>query len=122
LQGRSGRSKDATELWFYNLETSKFELIDEYSHFIDYNRNIYAAYGLYAGNAGKFAYQLGLRTEYTNRKIDMIEHDEFIIDRWDYFPSIHTSYNLPSDQQIMASYSRRIERPRGWWLEPLLHG
>ena len=120
LQGRSGRSKDATELWLYNKATSKLELIDEYSHFIDYNRNIYAAYGLYAGNAGKFAYQFGLRTEYTNRKIDMIEHDEFIIDRWDYFPSIHTSYNLPSDQQIMASYSRRIERPRGWWLEPFI--
>jgi len=117
---RSGKSKDATELWLYNSATSELELIEEYSHFIDYYRNIYAGYGLYAGYAGKFGYQLGLRTEYTDRKIEMIEVDEFSINRWDYFPTIHVSYNLPADQQVMASYSRRIDRPRGWWLEPFI--
>ena len=36
------------------------------------------------------------------------------------FPPVHLSYNLPLDQQIMASYSRRIDRPRSWWLEPFI--
>lgn len=120
LQGRSGRSNDATELWIYNPTNQQLEINDEYSHSTDYNRNIYAAYSLYAGYLGKFGYQLGLRTEYTNRKINIIGENEFIIDRWDYFPTIHLSYNLPADQQIMSSYSRRIERPRGSWLEPFI--
>jgi outer membrane receptor protein involved in Fe transport len=120
MQWRSGKSKDITELWLYNNEINDLELIEEYSQFIDYYRNIYAAYGLYAGYAGKFGYQLGLRTEYTDRKIELIEQDEFIIDRWDYFPTIHLSYNLPLDQQLMASYSRRVDRPRSWWLEPFI--
>jgi len=120
MQLRTGKSEDATELWIYNEEINELELIDAYSNFTDYNRNIYAAYGLYAGYAGKLGYQLGLRTEYTDRKIEMIDQDEFIIDRWDYFPTLHVSYDLPADQQIMASYSRRIDRPRSWWLEPFI--
>ena len=34
------------------------------------------------------------------------------------FPSVHTSYKLSELATLMASYSRRIERPRGWALEP----
>lgn len=119
-QMRSGRSEDITELWLYNTATNELEMIDEYSYFVDYARNIYAAYGLYAGYAGGFGYQLGLRTEYTDRKIEMVDEDPFTIDRLDYFPTVHVSYNLPADQQVMASYSRRIDRPRSWWLEPFI--
>ena len=32
--------------------------------------------------------------------------------------SFHLSYDLPANQQVMASYTRRINRPRGWQLEP----
>ncbi|MEZ5195485.1 MAG: TonB-dependent receptor [Bacteroidales bacterium] len=120
MQWRSGKSKDITELWLYNTATNELEQIDEYSYLTDYYRNIYAAYGLYAGYAGKFGYQLGLRTEYTDRKIKADTEDPFTINRWDYFPTIHVSYSMPADQQIMASYSRRIDRPRGWWLEPFI--
>jgi len=120
MQWRNGNSEDATELWIYDNITNELERNDDFSYLVDYRRSIYAAYGLYAGYLGSFGYQLGLRTEYTDRKIDMMEQDEFTIDRWDYFPTIHASYTLPSDQQIMASYSRRIDRPRSWWLEPFI--
>ena len=62
-----------------------------------------------------------MRGEYTYRVInsDAID-EEFVIDRFDYFPSFHTSYKLPAEQQIMASYSRRIERPRSYYLEPFI--
>ncbi|MBN2520452.1 MAG: TonB-dependent receptor family protein, partial [Bacteroidales bacterium] len=66
-------------------------------------------------------YQLGLRVEYTYRVIDFEQKDTmqtFSIDRPDFFPTIHLSKDLNNDQQIMASYSRRINRPRGWSLEP----
>jgi outer membrane receptor protein involved in Fe transport len=120
LQSRSGRSTDITELYLYNPETNDIEFVPEFSNTTEYYRNIYAAYAIYAGMVGDFGYQAGLRTEYTDRKISMTGQDDFILNRWDFFPTLHFSYNLPLDQQLMASYSRRINRPRGWYLEPFL--
>lgn len=120
LQYRMGHSEDITELWLYNIETGDIDLIPEYSNLTNYYRNIYAAYSLYAGFVGKLGYQAGLRTEYTDRKVQTTGQNDFVLNRWDFFPTIHTSYNLPHDQQIMASYSRRIDRPRGWELEPFI--
>jgi outer membrane receptor protein involved in Fe transport len=48
------------------------------------------------------------------------ENERFTIDKWDFFPSGHLSYEFLQGQQIMASYTRRIHRPRSWWLEPFL--
>jgi len=120
MQLRQGKSKDITELWLYKAETGDIEFVDEFSNNIDYQRRIYAAYALYAGFAGNFGYQAGLRTEHTDRKIEMPGEDDFTINRWDYFPTVHLSYSLPLEQQLMASYSRRIDRPRGYWLEPFV--
>jgi len=120
-QSRFGRSNDVTELYFYNTETGEFDRQDEFSNDTDYNRDIHAVYGIYAGESGNFGYQFGLRGEYTYRVIKAAAIDgDFTIDRFDYFPTFHSSYKLPGDQQVMASYSRRIERPRGWYLEPFI--
>jgi outer membrane receptor protein involved in Fe transport len=84
-----------------------------------YNRLIHAAYAIYANEWKGFGYQFGLRGEYTNREMEnTATSDIYTIDRLDYFPSAHFSYQLPADQQIMTSYSRRIDRPRNYWLEP----
>ena len=40
------------------------------------------------------------------------------LNRFDWFPSVHTSYEILPETQLMASYSRRIERPRGRDLDP----
>ncbi len=55
------------------------------------------------------------------RAIEISGEDKcFTIDRWDYFPTAHLSYGFQNGQQIMARYTRRIESPRQWWLEPFL--
>lgn len=120
LQMRSGHSNDITELWTFDAETGDIIFDPEFSNTTDYYRKIYAGYALYAGFTGNFGYQAGLRSEYTDRKVEMTGEDDFILNRWDFFPTIHISYNLPHDNQIMASYSRRINRPRGWQLEPFI--
>ena len=117
---RAGRSSDQTGLYLFDASTNEIEFVEEFSNQTEYFRNISSAYALYAGYAGKFGYQLGLRTEYTDRKIETLTQDPFIIDRWDFFPTIHASYELKNDQSVMASYSRRIDRPRSWWLEPFI--
>ena len=87
----------------------------------NYNRLIYALYSIYGNEWKDFGYQFGLRGEYTKRSLENTAAGKtYTIDRFDYFPSAHFSYQLPADQQIMTSYSRRIDRPRGYWLEPFI--
>jgi outer membrane receptor protein involved in Fe transport len=118
-QSRIGKSEDNTESFILNLANNNYESQPEYSHTTNYNRSIHSLYGIYAGEAGNFGYQAGVREEYTWRKIETTYDSEtFKIDRWDFFPTLHMSYNLPKENQLMASYSKRIERPRGWYLEP----
>lgn len=120
-QSRLSRSEDVTKLNWYNPDNGDYQIQPEYSNDTDYSRDIHSLYGIYGGERGKFGYQVGLRGEYTYRVIrtSSLEED-FTIDRLDYFPTLHTSYKLPAEQQVMASYSRRIERPRGWYLEPFI--
>ncbi|PKQ61991.1 hypothetical protein BZG02_13710 [Labilibaculum filiforme] len=92
-----------------------------YSHDVTYDQQVHGLYSTYAAKFGSFGYQLGFRSEYTNRKIDFIDGAEkFTIKRWDFFPTIHTQMDLGSDNQVMASYTRRIQRPRGYYLEPFV--
>ena len=122
-QSRIGRSNDKTKLFWYNPDNGNYEPQPEYSNDTDYSRDIHSLYAIYAGEKGKFGYQAGLRGEYTYRIINSnakANNDEFVIDRFDYFPTFHASYKLPAEQQLMASYSRRIERPRSYYLEPFI--
>ncbi len=92
---------------------------DSFNTDVSYHRNISAAYIIYSREGEKLGYQFGLRTEYTDRLLENFQNNEsFAINRIDLFPSVHFSYQLPNDQQMLLSYSRRINRPRGYYLEP----
>lgn len=92
---------------------------DKYGKNTSFNRNIHAIYGIYGNKAGQFEYQVGLRGEYTYRDIRVAgEEGSALIDRFDYFPSVHFSHKVKEKNQFQASYSRRIDRPRSWYLEP----
>ena len=121
FQLRNGTSIDATELYFFDLNEQDFVLQPEMSNETDYRRNIYALYGIFKGESGNLGYQTGLRGEYTYRTIAAEELvEDYTIERYDFFPTLHLSYQLPGENQLMASYSRRIDRPRGYYLEPFV--
>jgi hypothetical protein len=121
FQLRSGSSDDATELYIYDNDEQDFILQPEKSNNTNYYRNIYAVYGIFKGESGKLGYQAGLRGEYTYRTINSVESlEDYTLDRYDFFPTLHMSYQLPGENQLMASYSRRIDRPRGYYLEPFI--
>ncbi len=84
---------------------------------MDFERNIYAAYATLMKEGEVFSWMLGLRGEYTERTT-IVRDEPFIIQRPDFFPSVHTSYKLPKDYELMLSYSRRINRPHSWYLNP----
>ena len=120
-QSRISRSEDITGFYEYDPVGGDYEYRPEFSHSINYTRDIHSLYALYLGDLGAFGYQGGLRGEYTYRFIEFVGEDEsFEIDRWDLFPTAHVSFEDSSGNQVMASYTRRIERPRGWYLEPFI--
>ncbi len=84
-------------------------------------RDIQAGYVTYGNTLGNYQFQLGLRGEYTDRRIkDNHAAQASTINRLDIFPSLHLARNFKSGHQVMISYSRRINRPRGWYLEPFV--
>lgn len=112
------QSRDETELWEYDQSSDQYRQLAQFSHTSDFTRNTHALYTLYAGEIGPFGYQGGLRGEYTYRLIEIDNGLDYLIDRFDLFPSLHLSYQITELNQLMTSYSRRINRPHGWDLEP----
>ncbi len=118
-QSRLGQSENINELYEYDSLLARYEFRPQFSHTSDYTRNIHAVYTMYSGKLGVFGYQGGIRGEYTYRMIELVdENAKFSIDRWDVFPTVHLSRQWSGERQLMASYTRRIQRPRSWFLEP----
>ncbi|MCK4252695.1 TonB-dependent receptor [candidate division WOR-3 bacterium] len=115
------RSEEEARTYEYDTATGDYEFMDEFSHTTEYTRDIYALYGMFSNTWHGLGFQGGLRSEYTYRLIQMVGEDEqFTLDRWNYFPTAHVSYRFSNGHQFMASYTRRIHRPRSWWLEPFI--
>ena len=117
-QIRYGLSADESGLKIWNPGSSDYAIVTSYDYDTEYKRNIQSLFGVLSTNFGKLGVQGGFRAEYTFRNIAVIDSIDFEIDRWDYFPTIHLSYNITPTKKFMTSYSRRIRRPRGWFLEP----
>lgn len=121
-QVQFGTSKDDRSNFRYNSVTDLNDLIPEQSTNVDYTRNIYAGYGLFKGKTKNIGYQFGVRAEYTNRTIKAFNFAQNFnpINRLDIFPSGHVSFKLPNEQQLLISFSRRIERPVSYYFEPFV--
>lgn len=90
-----------------------------FSNNTDYLQNVYAAYAQYGNAIGKFSYFAGLRMENSDITVHSILNESKTKKNYvDWFPSLFLNYEFNSDNQLQASYSRRIRRPRGWDLIP----
>lgn len=90
-----------------------------FNNYLIYTENIYATYIMAGNKSGKFSYQGGLRAEFSDVTTDLVETNE--VNQRQYlklFPSLHFAYELKNNSFIQLSYSRRISRPRHWWLTP----
>ncbi len=98
-----------------------------YTNKTSYTKDIHSLYATYVNTYQRLGYQVGLRGEYTYREIDLVNSNNVgandgtsVIDRMDWFPTVHLSYKLPERQELMTSYTRRIQRPRSYYLEPFI--
>lgn len=120
LQSRLEDETDNFNFKMFDKATSSFIDNPLYTSNLINKDHIFSAYSTLAGKIVSFGYQVGLRGEYNKRTIEDngLTDNIYKLDRFDYFPSVHVSYNFANDNQLMASYSRRIDRPDGHDLDP----
>ena len=112
-------SQDINKLYLFDSANYNYDFQSKFSNTNDFNRTRFAAYSIFSNQWDSLGVQIGVRAEYTYQYVKLEEtNQQFSFNRWDFFPSLHSSYNLANGTQIMASYSRRIERPDGGDLEP----
>ncbi|MDV7395558.1 outer membrane beta-barrel family protein, partial [Arthrospira platensis SPKY1] len=100
-------------------QNNDFVILPEFTNHFTYDENIYAAYALFGNDVGRYSYQLGLRTEYSDITTLLRETNENNNTKYiDYFPSAHFTYKLTEKDNLQLSYSRRIRRPGFWQLNP----
>lgn len=104
-----------------NYDAEFMDTVGDFYNETTYYRLINSIYGTYSGTWNRLGYQVGLRAEHTLRQLNDFGNDSlYEINRLDWYPTLHLSYALKAEQQIMVSYSRRIDRPRGYYLDPYL--
>ncbi len=104
-----------------------FERNNNLSNVFDFEQNVNAFYTQYGNKFGKFSFLLGLRYELTQIRgevtgSDLTEDDDFdpnFDNNFDgLFPTVNLIYELGESENITLGYNRRINRPRGFFLNP----
>ncbi|MCF2876370.1 MULTISPECIES: TonB-dependent receptor domain-containing protein [unclassified Tenacibaculum] len=89
------------------------------SNAINFKQNIYAFYTQFGSKINKFSYLLGLRTEITDIDLDVITTNQTSDKNFtEWFPTVNLGYELNDNENITLGYSRRLRRPRHWFLNP----
>lgn len=120
LQSRIDNEFEGNAFYDYDQINDEWVINDMFTSSTDFRRAVHAAYGTYSNKFGGINFMGGLRGEYTNREI--INSDvstNYSLQRFDLFPTLHLSYSIKETNELMASYSRRINRPRGGDLDPV---
>ena len=82
---------------------------------------VHAAYGVWEQPFGRLTAQTGLRLEYAELDLDQVttgvrESTHYVRA----YPTLHLGYELGDTQTLKASYSRRVQRPQPFELNPFL--
>lgn len=87
----------------------------------NFRRDIMAGYANYSTKVNKFSIEAGLRSEYTNRRIDVATSNEpFIFDQLNWFPSASINHPVGEKSTINIAYNRRINRSPNYYLDPFI--
>ena len=99
---------------------SDFEVYRELDNLLDYYERIGAAYVQYAIEKDKWGIQVGLRSEYTNIRVeDTKPETQDIVKSFNWiFPSSTISYKFSENLNGSIGYSKRIQRQGFWQLNP----
>lgn len=91
------------------------------SYFYKYHEDITSLYSTFSFEIGNFSAMTGIKTEFANYDFDIVQLDTTINNYFfSFIPSLHMVEKLNEKNEINLSYSRRINRPRGRDLSPVM--
>ena len=86
---------------------------------IDYTENIHAFFAEIANDDDKWSYNIGLRAEFSESKINYSSANPTLIKNYDdLFPSLSLSYSINDNQNLNLSFGKNIIRPYYRILQP----
>jgi outer membrane receptor protein involved in Fe transport len=100
---------------------TEFEIVptSSYSNTLEYNEYVNSLYTQYGSKINKFSYFLGLRFEDSNIDVNSLTTRDFNNKKYNnLFPSATLNYEISDKSSLSISYSKRINRPRGRFLNP----
>ena len=115
-----------------DVKSGNFYPYTDLENGIDLKRGIYAAYADYSGSLKKLKYIAGLRMEYTDQTLDVLNPDYFSLfagekkasysdRRFDLFPNLHLEWEVSDKDKLTLAGSRRISRPPAKNMAPFLY-
>lgn len=125
LGARTSFRKIDIDYAFFEFDTLTriWQKNEQISNIFGHNENIFSAYSIFSGRIHQnFGFQVGLRFEGTNTKGNQeTQNYSFSKNYYDWFPTIHLSYAISNLNTIMMSYTRRINRPSFFALNPFVN-
>jgi outer membrane receptor protein involved in Fe transport len=121
-------SKSMTDASTFLDSTNTYQQNFLVSNAFESGEQIHALYLNYQNQIGNFGYQLGLRGEDAELNTTSGRFQEAggtintpgKIAYTRLYPSVFVSQKLKNEQQVQLSYTRRVNRPRGWDTNPFL--
>ena len=96
--------------------------IENLSNTLEFKENINALYTQYGFKKNKLSFLFGLRWEDTNIQVNLLETNEYNTKKYsNFFPSAFASYEISDQSNLTMSYSKRLSRPRGRFLNPAVN-
>jgi ferric enterobactin receptor len=98
-----------------------FEVLPNLKNYFTYDENIHALYAILGNKKDNISYQIGVRGEITDVTTKLqLTNQQNPRKYANLFPSAHFTYNLPNENALQLSYSRRVRRPRYDELNPFV--
>lgn len=103
----------------YNLLGGSWVEDATQKNYFDYDEQIHAVYATLTSEIGKFKYLLGLRGEQLISEGNVVsQNQKFESNYFQVYPSAHVGYNLAQGNDLLLSYSKRVDRPNNRQLNP----
>lgn len=117
---KSTFDKNITDYEVDTLNASGIRVSDaNFSNVLHYNENIHAIYSQYGTKFNKLSFLMGLRTEISDIKINLVTtHENFDKNYTKLFPTLNFNYELSDKENFTLGYNRRIGRPRSRFINP----
>lgn len=117
------KNSSNTDAYKYDYTEQKFVYDPSQINNFDYTQNIYAGYFSVNKNIKKFGLKAGVRVEDVNTEGTFTStiYSDFKNTNIEYVPSATISYQISESNNIRLSYSKRIQRPDIWYLNPFVN-